>query len=404
MLDFNIEWLFEEAYRIKRDSTKKAPYFLSNWDVDGAKLAIVDKLVSEIHSNASTQSSLYNYSFEQFDLKDEIRGLLQNQFSVEIFESEITICPSATSSIYLVIESLAQLTNKRLLITTPIYFSVHESLRRQSFSTFFYHLNDHNNYKIDYHEFERIIIDQFIQVIYITDPIYSAGVGLSKSDYIVLTEICNRNGVYFIVDYCLGGLDWNKVNDFTFDSEKMNTIKSCNKFGLIDSLSKKLFLNGIKFSLVIGNEALINGIDLLSESVYGGLNSIQCHSIKKFYEHKNQTAIDILCLSNSSKIQDNYRLVSSYLIGTDFNISKANSGYFAVITHKKILAKQIDSRAFSLSLLQELNILVLTNDRLSFSSENHFGFRINLTNEIENLIFHIGECIGIDYSRFYKGK
>src|ERR1700722_9682112 len=108
MLDFDIEWLFEEVYRIRRAGQGTHLNFLSDWDVQSQDILEMKRMLAEIYLSASKHSFLYNYSFEQFSLKEQILDLLSKKHFLEIKEDGITITASATSSIYLVFEALTK--------------------------------------------------------------------------------------------------------------------------------------------------------------------------------------------------------------------------------------------------------------------------------------------------------
>ncbi len=52
-MNYNIEWLFEEVYEIKKDIHRSAPYFISDWDVVGEEVAGFKALLKEIFSTTS---------------------------------------------------------------------------------------------------------------------------------------------------------------------------------------------------------------------------------------------------------------------------------------------------------------------------------------------------------------
>lgn len=399
-MNYNIEWLFEEVYEIKKDIHRSAPYFISDWDVVGEEVAGFKALLKEIFSTASEHSLKYNYAYEQFDLKEQII-IHSHEKGVIIEDSELAITPSATISLYLVAQVMETLNTKRILVITPAYFSTHESLSKAKLSVYYYHLRDGNSLQIDYNQVEHIIKEQFIDGIILTDPVYSAGVEFSLNDYHRLRSICNQYDIYFIVDYSLGGLQWSLSPSYILNHEKVSILKTCQKFVFIDTLSKRLLLNGIKFSVIIGDKNVIDKIDLISETVYGGLSALQCFLIKELYKTSNEKVISALCEKNITKTIESYNLIKSALIGTDFTIAETNSGYFSLVNHNNYSLEDVDTKTFSLTTLKENNILCLTKDRFTYFGENSFGFRINL-NKSRDLLLPLRQCIGIDYSRFKK--
>ncbi len=356
--------------------------------------------MKDVFSRAGQHSFKYNYAYEQFDLKEQIiaHSLRKNLI---VKESELTITPSATISLYLVAHALQQLEIRRILVITPAYFSTHEALHKAKVEVCYYHMRDEQNLKIDYTQIEQVIKEQFIDGIILTDPVYSAGVEFSLEDYNRLSSICNEYNLYFVVDYSLGGLLWEGSSSYILNNEKISVLKTCPKYVFIDTLSKRLLLNGVKFSIIVADENVIDKIDLISETVYGGLSALQCFLIRELYNSDNEKIISSLCERNIKNTIECYSLIKSALIGTKFSVADTNSGYFSLVNHNNYNLEEIDTKQFSLAILKEANILCLTKDRFTYFGENKFGFRINL-NKSRELLFPLRQCIGIDYSRFEK--
>ena len=394
-MDHDIEWLFEEVYKIKKSG--KEIQFISDWDVNQDESVGFKNLLQHVYNEANNNSARYNYSYEQFALKNQIIELLRNNYKLQLEEVELTITPSATVSLHLVAQGLVNLGLKRFLIITPAYFSTHEVFNKAGCEVFYYHLKDEQNLQINFVEIETIIQEQYLEGIILTDPIYCAGIEFIINDYSKLSEICRNNDLYFVVDYSLGGLSWDITEDYTFNSNKISILKTCEKFIFIDTLSKRLLLNGIKFSIIIGDENIIDKIDLISEFTYGGLSSAQCFLIKELYRAENQKIISTICQNNIRHSKDNYNLIKSLLLGSDFYIENTNSGYFSLINHKKFELNSVDTKLYSLNLLENEKILCITKDRFTFYSSNKFGFRINLNKKSEQLIIPVKNILKMNF-------
>ncbi len=400
MLDYDIEWLFTEVYRMKKAYPHHQINFLSDWDVEAKESVELKRILKKVFQQSAQNSFKYNYAYEQFNLKIQFINSFNSELGLK--EEQMTITPSATTSIYLACKGLSLLNVNRILLITPAYFSVHESLNNLNGQIFYYNLKNNNSFRIDFTYLEYFIKEQFIQAIVLTDPVYSSGIEYLAEDYSLLIDICRKYKLYLVVDYSLGGLRWNYSSNFLSSYEKISILKSYNQFAFIDTLPKRLMLNGIKFSTIVGNEELIDKIDLASESIYGALNSVQCLLFQELYDPNNSEALNKICTENIKHVKSNYNMVNSLLIGTPFNLAPTNSGYFTIINHTDKSNDSIDVKKFSLSLLKENKILCLTTDRFGYHPENKFGFRINLNKPTDSLIIGIRETIGIDFSRFYK--
>lgn len=393
-MDHDIEWLFEEVYKIKRENSRNI-HFISDWDVKGENPMEFSRLLSQVYTDSSTSSLKYNYAYEQFSLKNQILESANPDQSLNLVETEITITPSATISLYLCAQALYSLDVKRILIVTPAYFSTHESFNKAGCHVFYYHLKDDRNLQIDINEIESIIKQQYIQGVVLTDPVYSAGIEFNLDTYRKLSEICKENAIYFMVDYSLGGLNWNGEKMFVLNTDKLNILKENEKFLFIDTLSKRLLMNGIKFSVIFGDEDVIDRIDRISETVYGGLSAAQCFLINKLYLKENRELIASICKKNIETTQETYRQINSLLLGTDYELVETNSGYFSLVNHKKFKLQDIDTKLFSLTLLKEYDTLAICKDRFTYFQENKFGFRINLNKRKDELMPALQNCMQV---------
>src|ERR1700722_12283933 len=182
-MDRDIEWLFKEWYEVKKDKPNEEISFISNWDALGEDVYDFKILINEVYDQASKDSSKYNYSYEQFSLKEQIINFANEQYSLKILEQEITITPSSTTSIFMTTLALSELGVKRVLVITPTYFSTLESMKRGKNEVFYYHLKDSGNLIINFIELESILKEQYIDCIFLTDPIYSSGIEFTLIDY-----------------------------------------------------------------------------------------------------------------------------------------------------------------------------------------------------------------------------
>lgn len=383
-MDTDIEWLFEEVYRYRKEG--KTIDFLSDWDGESAPSADMNHFLTEIYNGSAKLSGKYIFSYEQFELKNKVMQAVNNTANLMLTDCSISITPSATVSIFLAVQSFATLGIQRVLVLTPCYFSIHQALERTTCHVFYHHLLDGDFFSLRIEEIEQKIEEQEIDCIMFSDPVYSTGIEVADSDYQQLISVCKREQVMLVVDYSLGGLEWGTTDSFLVPGVKLHELAQLEQFLFIDSLSKRLFLNGLKFSLAIGSQSIIDQVDRLAESIYGSLNRPQYELIDQVYETSSVELFEKERQQMLSKLQLNHQLLKTSLLNSPFAIYPSNSGFFSVIYDQEKLIKYADTKGWALQLLQYSNLLVLTTDRLSFYKENHLGIRINLNKPVESLL------------------
>jgi aspartate/methionine/tyrosine aminotransferase len=394
MMDTNIEWLFEEVYKLRKE--RREINFLSDWDGESTSSAEMENFIKRVYSSSAQQSEKYIFSYEQFELKSKVAHALNAANNLTLTDDSISITPSATVSLFLAIQSFAALGIKRVLVLTPSYFSVHQALARSSCHVFYHHLLDTDEFSLRTEEIQQKIDEQEIDCIVFSDPVYSAGIEVRECDYQQLIFVCQKKQVMLVLDYSLGGLEWERNDGFLTPGIKLHELAQLDRFLFVDSLSKRLSLNGLKFSIAIGDEKIIDQIDRLAEGVYGGLNRPQLELIHRVYGMTSMKLFQLERERTVAKLQSNYRLLTTALKNSPFALYPSNSGFFSVIYDKEKFLKNVDTKRWALNLLQQHQLLVLPSDRLSFYKENHLGCRINLYKPIESLLPVLAKFIGFN--------
>jgi aspartate/methionine/tyrosine aminotransferase len=388
-MDTDLEWLFERYYQMRKESHNIS--FLSDWNCDNLEIEEFKQLINNVHSQSAANFKKYAFSYEQFDLKLNI-AKATSDIGVTLSDEDVTLTPNSTLSIYLTVQALKKLEIKRVMLFTPAYFSVHHVLKEANLEVIYYHLTDSNNFAIDVEQVKKIIDEQFIQAIFLTDPVYCAGIEHSLNIYANLVEICLNTQLWLIVDYSLGGINWNGNDNILIPADKIKLLQSV-KYCLIDSLPKRLMLNGLKFSVVYGSYEIIDKIDRLAESVYGALNAPQISLIRNLYAPENLPILIQQNQKNKAVILDNYRLVKTMLQGTEFDMYATNSGFFSVIFNREKTLEEVNTRAYLTDLLENEGLLAISTDLFSFYKLNNFGIRVNLSIQTHNLLSGVSKLI-----------
>ena len=156
----------------------------------------------------------------------------------------------------------------------------------------------------------------------------------------------------------------------------------------------------MKFSLVFGNNQIIDKIDKIAESVYGALNSVQTEFLKAIFHESFENTLINRMKSAIQEIKKNYAMIKTIISATDYFIPNCNTGYFTYLLHKNIKINEINSTNYLTYLLEEYGVVALTNDKLGFFNNDYLGVRLNLYNPIDELAVSISECCRVPLNTF----
>lgn len=399
MLNSN-KWL-EDLYLEYERRFLKPPLFLSDWDSDQHELKFPTKIINDALQNTKTDFYKYSYIDSDTNEKQLIVDYMNKRANIKLSYKNISVNLNSTNSLYLALLALNNIDVKRIIVITPTYYSVLETLKQLDSHIIYYHLIDKDSFNINIKELTNLVENQFINAILMTDPVYSAGIEISSNIYTSIVELCNKHSVWFICDYTLGGMFWGNKDMFT---KKLEIISQAEKYIYIESVTKKLIINGIKHSILIGTEKIISIIENLFFRISGGFCSTQIKLYEEIYKNKNEKYLNKIISKNIESIRNNYSLLKTAIQDSDFSLYNSHSGYFTIIYHKELTLEEIDIKSIVNDLLFKKNIYIYPTNILSYYHQNQFGFRINLSKKISDYIPLILECINKDFNAFYKRR
>ena len=245
----------------------------------------------------------------------------------------------------------------------------------------FHHLCDKNNFEFDLERIEEAIDEQEIDALILTDPIYSAGVDVPEIVYEKLSAISAKRGVWLICDHSLGGLNW-QLPLSLIDVAKVNILQSTPRSINIDSITKRLFLNGLKHALIVASDFVIALVHDLTSSISGGLCSAQLSLLEALFAPQNESDILSFMDQNRRRIKSHYLLLQSALNGTQYSTYNSDSSYFSMICHKTVRIRDVDSKRTVSRLLYRHDLYVLPSEHFHYVKNSRFGFRVNLVNNM----------------------
>ncbi len=381
----DFSWVFS-IYREYKKSRRREPHFLSDWDVDLSKATYLETLIDAATSLSDNSESLHLFSEDIRSQKKLIADHLSKQQDYQLTHKEICISLNPANDLCLTVYSLIKLGIKRFMVATPAYYPIIETIKDFGGDLSFFHLNDHNNFRFDLEQLNYQISEQHIEALVITDPVYSAGIPIPIEQFTGITETCQKKSLWLIVDYSMGGLDWNNESVSHIQKEKLYKLNKQEKKVVVTSLTENLFLNNLKSSVIIGENKIIECIEDLAYTVFGGMCITQLNVLDILHQSGNFDLINKLVCDNIKRIKQNYSLLKAAILGTGWSLYPTSTGCFTMLFHKEKLLKEVNSKKFFTKLLMGNHIRGLPSSYFGYYENNHFSIRVNLLKEIRNYL------------------
>lgn len=383
----------EQYYKAYKRQFTREPFFLSDWDIEPERVLFPKTIINEASSRALNNSHKYLFSEDLHDLKEQLSTTITEDETVKIQPNQIGIFSNPTNALYLTINALVKKGIKRYLIVTPAYYTVEEALFKLHVDVTYFHLSNQNGYLFEVDKFTELCCTQNIEAVIITDPVYSSGVPIEGDIIDKVTGFCKNKSIWLVFDNSLDGLAWDSDRIRHIDKEKLEKISQANKFIVISSITKSLFLNSSKSALIISNPEIIHICDDLACSISGGLSSLQVNILSNIISPINDEYIANISSSNTKLIKQNFSILKSAFIGSDWHLPKTSVGYFTILTHNNKSIGDVDSAKYFEKLLFEDHIRALPLDYFGHYRLNNFGVRVNLLKNIKEVLPSLIRCI-----------
>lgn len=380
----NINWILEK----QDDGT----FFISGWDKDSKILNIDSQIIEDSLNNREHQNS-YIMSKDMYETKKLIvNNFEKNNYSIN--SSCFTIVANGTSAAFISLLQMFKRGIQNILFIGPIYFTYYHLIKMYHKKMFYWNINPFSELSIDFNLLENEINKNNIKCIIITLPFFGTGLTLDMKELEELSYICTHNNIFLIIDYVYGNMEWKTPNklhnyylvDMTLKSEYCI---------LYESIPKRIFLNGMKSAIIYSTSDIIKQINKDSEICQGSISFIQESLLNSVYEEKNNSLLIKTLQKAVSYAQNNYYLIKSLLIDTDFLVCNSNSGYFSLIAipTKHFVSKH--DKDIAIEIYQKCKILTIPHSRYYYSLPNYYCFRINLSLETSDLIHNIKKLLYI---------
>ncbi len=388
IFDNTIDELLAEAEIYKQKHGIK-PNFISDWNP--ASENIIDIQFSRDIDKEGVNKYNYLYSIDDISYKDQFKSYCSKKhYPSEAFD--FSLFSNSTIALYLIFKSLKMRTSKNILVFTPCYFTSESALISLGFNIFFVPALNNN---LDKTAILTSIQENKIDTILITDPLYGLGISVDNQVYSSLIDIAKKINLTLIIDYSYGNMVWNN-SDHILNNSLISTLSSSGiNYYLVDSLPKKLFLNGVKFSLLFSNRENIAYIEYLSLFIEGSITAEQFKIYYQCYNEKNSELINRTINNYIRKSQDAYHLVKTLLLDNEnMKIADTDSSIFTLVGMRRKHSIKKDM-SFAKSLIKKCGVFLTPHSRYKIYDPDWFYFRINLLLDKNKLIESLIKLTGL---------
>lgn len=282
---------------------------------------------------------------------DELAGLFTN---------------SGTNSITLVISVLKALNIEHILVISPCYYAFfYNCIQRDIKITEIYAERIEQSYRLPYNE----ILDNidYVQAIWITNPIYNTGIYYSNED-IAFLQSKIPSDTFIICDECFS----------LFGKGLIHHFKNREKFISINDPLKSIMINGLKFSLIVYNSKYKELFEHWSDIICGSLSYSTIQSIAFFNTSKFENLNNSL-IEHFSHVKNAIRgLVSDF---PSASIDMPTDGHIIMCYFPELPYDLLQDKDIMYKFIKRTGTTIIPGNRFHFSQIIGFCFRINLGRE-----------------------
>jgi aspartate/methionine/tyrosine aminotransferase len=330
-----------------------APFNISHWD---SSSEFEKEMLGHLDMPALDSVTSYRFSY-QITEPDPV--IIKLGGVARLHRGLFT--PSTTTSILCVLNWLKSQHKERIFVMCPSYFSLTHACRRFGLALSRAYLKRKNG------GFTLPQADSSIwrepSVLWITNPVYGAGVYLSSADILFIGDLL-KSGWTVVADECLALLG----------KELIRTLGEHKNFVSIYSPHKSVCVNGIKFSVVLFNRKHLKFMERWADVWYGGLGCSSSLAIIHFLSANfdSYQSSFLQSIARQRKIVD--QLGRKPFVETDAEAK----GHFVSYYFPALSSRLGNSRLFLEKLVNSTGGSVISGNRSRFDRECGFSFRVNL--------------------------
>ena len=394
-METSIDWIYdlEDEYK---NQTSNEVINISDWNNEDDCIEIPKELIIKASNTNTFDYSKYYFIGLLEETYQKLNHFIYKKYNININVDNTLLVNNSTYALFLTCKALKELKLKRILLITPCYFSIERNLNELNFTIVYYHLTSTNNFSFYIEEIEKIIDEQFIDAVFITNPIFSTGLEVSNTIFEQIFNLIIKKNIWIVVDNTLDQLNWNNKNSL-FNDFLLLKFNLFDKLIYIDSPTKKLFINGLKHAVIISKLSSLTSIKYDSDCNIGSLTVNQVNLMNEIYNIDNQYLIKKSIENNINLFKNNFELTKNLLLDSNYYLTESTCGFHTCIMLKNKNFHQVNSRSFLKKLIFDSGISLIPLNHFLFHKNNNFGFRINLSKHPYKIAKSLKVLIDIDF-------
>lgn len=367
-------------------------YFISSWDKNDRILNIDANLVEQsIHQQE--HKNTYIMSKDMEILKKQISSYLSER-GIKTSKKCITIVSNGTSAAFISLLQTFKRGATNFLFIGPIYFTYIHLLNIFGKKIYHYDINLFEKITFDFTKLEKEIQENAIHSLILIQPFFGSGIALNDSILEKFISLCEKQHIYLLIDYVYGNMEWDSFSHI--HNTKLIQMATTSDFCILyESISKRIFLNGMKNAVIFGSNKFISDINIDSEICLGSISYIQESLLHTIYSPNNITKVNQFIINALDCASNNYDLLCTLILGTDIKICKSTCGYFTLLGIPKINFKSSKDQDIIKELYNRTGIVTIPHSRYYYNSSEYYCFRINLATETYELLNAIEKLLHI---------
>lgn len=368
--------------------------FLSSWDRDIKESDVPFNLIKKAIRISINDVNKYQYMDEMLETKEYIKNTILNEEKISISSQNIAVATNGTAGAFLILKTLSEHQHLSPLLLTPIYFSYISALNALCETIEYYQVLQNEKIVFDYEKIELLMREKHINLIVINDPLFCSGLPIENKVYKQLILLCEKYKATLLVDFLYGGMEWYGERHYT-QTYLLKEISKGKSVFLIDSMPKRLFINGIKNAVIYGESSNIQNLEKLSVYTVGCMVYSQISLLKELYNPKNKSVINEIINQNVSTAVHNYTFIKSLLLDSNCYLNECSSGHFALCNIPYYLLEKDSNINIAKSILNRFNIITIPHDRYLYFDSSNYCFRVNLLHSKPSLALGINNIKNI---------
>lgn len=371
----------------------KYPINVSDWNTDRIDYFFLEEFGKKL--------KLDSVRIDNYNLDDE-SDFIANPFFQNLNGILVT---NGTTALSVTIKAYKDMGCKRFLVISPAYFSIKNCVESCGETLIYFPLRKNNNYKVNINKFTRMVKDQVVDCVIITNPIFCVGRDLTNSELSSVLSVCKKESLSVIIDASMSGLSLsgNPLKNLKGISDN---ILGIDNVSIIDVPGKRLLLNGLKVAIIYSSSRITKLVQNNTKWMSGGVTSFQ-KKIAYIIHSENIKEIrqtELVIKRIQAWIRDKYILIKNIVDKTPhLTLGPFNSSYYLMI-HLPGRYLDYDLPKLVETLCNDHGVIIILGQSFGFSQYDTMGFRINLLKDKSTLLRAISKISEYDFNKFYNTK